>query len=67
MGLKIYNVITDNNIIYYIKEAEFRLYFNKPEIRDKEKLIFKLFKDVYEICQFNYSSKEDIKNFNNYY
>ena len=63
---KIYNIIPGHNIIYYIKEAEFRLFFNKVDEKDKEQLIYKLFKEVYAICKFNYSSEDDIKSFNNY-
>ena len=61
---KIYNIIAGHNIIYYIKEVQ--TFFNKVEEKDKEQLIFKLFKEVYVICKFNYPSENDIKSLNNY-
>ena len=63
---KIYTVIPKDGIIYYVKEAEFRSFFNKDSVKEKENLIFKLFKEVYDICQFNYSSESEIRDFNNY-
>lgn len=33
-------------IIYYVKEAEFRSFLNKDKLADKEKIIYKLLKDV---------------------
>ncbi len=30
----------------YAKEAEFRSFFNKDKFADKEKIIYKLFKDI---------------------
>ena len=61
---KIYNIIAGNNIIYYIKEVQ--IFFNKVEEKDKEQLIFKLFKEAHVICKYNYSSEDDIKSFNIY-
>ena len=47
---KNYNIIPKDIIIYYFKEDKCRSYFNKDKVTDKETIINKLFKDVYEIC-----------------
>lgn len=63
---KIYTIFPKVGYIYYIREAEFRIAIGKKDIPAKLKLIIKLLKDVYEICNYEFSSEEEIKDFNNY-
>ena len=56
-------IIPKEGIIYYVKEVEFRSIFNKDNVIDKESIIYKLFRDVYDICQFDYSSESEIRDF----
>ena len=57
---------TDKKYIYFIREGEFR---TKISGKSKEKIIsllFKMFKIVFDYCEFDFSSEEDIIDFNNY-
>ena len=63
---KLYPIFPNNNYIYYIREGELR---TKISDKPKQKIIsilLKMFKIVYEYCQFEFSSEEDILNFENY-
>ena len=52
--------------IYYIRESEFRLALKNSNIIAMEKSIIKLLKNVFDICNYDFLSEEDIKKNNNY-
>lgn len=62
----IYGIIPMNNFIYFLREIEFRVIIKKQGDAEKIKPFFECSKMVYEACKFNFSSKTDIENFNNY-
>lgn len=55
-----------NNFIYFLLEIEFRVIIKKQSDIEKFKTFFECSKIVYDTCKFNFSSKIDIENFNNY-
>ena len=63
---KIYTIFPKVGYIYYIHEAQFRIALGKKVIDAQQKFIIKLLKNVYEICNYEFSSEEEIKDFNNY-
>ena len=63
---KLYPIFPNNSYIYYIRDGEF---LTKISDKPKEKIVsilLKIFKIVYEYCQFEFSSEEDILDFENY-
>ena len=63
---KIYVIMPKVGYIYYIREAEFRLALKNSNIITMEKSIIKLLKNVFDICNYDFLSEEDIKDNNNY-
>ena len=55
-----------NNFISFLREIEFRVIIKKQSDDEKIKTFFGCSKMVYDTNEYNFSSKTDIENFNNY-
>ena len=63
---KIYSIFPKTGFIYYVREAEFRYMISKLDESKIEKKMWKVFKMVYDICDFDFMSEEEILDNNNY-
>ena len=63
---KNYSIFPKTGFVYYVQEAEFRYMISKLEDNKLEKKIWKLFKDVYDLCNFDFMTEEEIIDNNNY-
>ena len=63
---KIYPIFPSKEIIYYIREGEFRIkIFGKTDNELKVSFLI-MVKIVFEYCSFDFSSEEEIEDYNNY-
>ena len=62
----IYGHIPSKNYIYFIREGEFRLNICKKTDEKKLNIFYKILKHIYELCEYEFSSVDDILNFDNY-
>lgn len=62
----IYNKIPKANFIFFLREAEFRLFVSKKNNEKKLEYFKKMLKYVYEVNNFNFFTEEELLNFNNY-
>ena len=63
---KIYSVFPKIGYIYFVREAEFRYSLSKIDAPKIEKKLYKLFKFIYELCGYDFSTEEKILDNNNY-
>ena len=52
-----------NNFKYFLREIEFRVILKKQNNNEKLNTFFELTKKVYDICQFKFSSKEELESY----
>jgi len=63
---KLYPIFPNTGYIYVIREIEFRSKIMNKKDNEIIDLFFKMLKEVYDYCSFEFSDEEEIKNFNNY-
>ena len=55
-----------DNFVYFLREIEFRFIVKSFNAEDITITFFEIVKKVYDKCNFIFSSKSDIEEFNNY-
>ena len=63
---KIYNCITDDNFILFLREAEFRYNLSKLDDDKKEKTIIDVFEYLYNTANFDFYDLEELIDNNDY-
>lgn len=62
----IYGIMPKKDFILYLREAEFRINISKKKSDEKLDILFKIIRDIYEFCNFNFSSITELEDINNY-
>ena len=63
---QIYGSIPNQNFVYFLREAEFRLNISKLTNEDKLKIFRNILKNVYNLNNYDFYDLDEISSFDNY-